>query len=391
MSRIDPECFPQLNGNWSTRVCGNCFEHEDLADMIVSYEEVGNCSYCNSTNVPTAPFEDIAEHIKNCAEANYGKAADQLPYESREGGYQASWSNTHELLVDDIGIILPNDDNGTLLADLVEALGDEAWCAFDWLSLDPDESWRSSWEEFCAVVKHDRRFYFHDIGSSRRSPDDRSPAAFFQEFGAHIDALGLVKTINAGEQLYRARVRENGEIFDTAAALGPPPANKALQSNRMNPPGIPMFYGADSEELAQSETRGKAVSIGKFETTRETLILDLADLPEVPGFFSEAHRLERYALSFLNQFAEIIILPVDRDDRTHLDYIPTQVFTEFLRDYEFGGGKIDGIRYRSALGEAGTNTVLFATPDNVVDGSADPQWGTPPERWLRLVDVKQVD
>jgi hypothetical protein len=53
------------------------------------------------------------------------------------------------------------------------------------------------------------------------------------------------------------------------------------------------------------------------------------------------------------------------DDRTHVEYVPTQVFTEFLRDYLFDGTAIDGIRYRSATGLVGANVVLFATAVNV--------------------------
>ncbi|OYW82154.1 MAG: hypothetical protein B7Z26_03880 [Asticcacaulis sp. 32-58-5] len=159
----------------------------------------------------------------------------------------------------------------------------------------------------------------------------------------------------------------------------------------MNPPGIPMFYGADNAELATAETRGKAVSVGKFVTTRETRILDLASMPAVPGFFSEASREERYALSFLHDFAKVIIQPVARDNRTHIDYIPTQVFTEYLRDYPFADGNIDGVRYRSATGEAGTNVVMFATQGNLVDGAAEDAFDQDDAAWLMLVAVEHVD
>lgn len=391
LSRIDPECFPQFSGSSSQRVCAHCFEDADLIDRIESYDEQTDCDFCGKDDAPTAPFGEIAEHIKARLEAFYGKAAEQLPFESREGGYQGDWSDTHDLLVEDVGLGLPRDDSGALLEALVDEIGENAWCEYDWLSLEPDESWRSSWEAFCEVVKHDRRFFFHDVGGRDLHPDDRSPARFFHELGALIDAQDLVQTVDPGLQLFRARVRDPGQQFVSAADLGPPPANCALQSNRMNPPGIPMFYGAELAELATAETRGKQVSIGQFESTRSIRILDLAHLPPVPGFFSEAHRTELFAIAFMTQFSDLIIQPVDRDDRTQLDYIPTQVFTEFLRDYEFEGGKIDGIKYRSATGEVGCNTVLFATPDNVEDGSPDPQWGAPPSRWLRLMDVQHVD
>ena len=130
-------------------------------------------------------------------------------------------------------------------------------------------------------------------------------------------------------------------------------------------------------------------SVGCFATLRSMRILDLAHLPAIPGFFSTAYRIDRLILAFLSDFADIIIQPVDRNDRVNVDYIPTQVFTEFIRDFEFEGGKVDGLRYRSATGEKGTNYVLFAGQGDVVNAAPqDPFMRTSP--WLELVGVKHI-
>lgn len=81
--------------------------------------------------------------------------------------------------------------------------------------------------------------------------------------------------------------------------------------------------------------------------------------------------------------------PVDRSDHVNVDYIPTQVFTEFIRDFQFKRGKIDGLRYRSATGENGTNYVLFAGHEDVV-GVAPPERFITRSPWLELVRVKHV-
>ncbi|WP_334000280.1 RES family NAD+ phosphorylase [Sphingomonas aurantiaca] len=91
----------------------------------------------------------------------------------------------------------------------------------------------------------------------------------------------------------------------------------------------------------------------------------MVDLPPIPGFFSTASRPRRQYLSFLHAFARRISLPVPRNDRTNVNYLPTQVFTEFLRDADFDGRRVDGIRYPSATGEGGSNVVLFATQTDV--------------------------
>lgn len=59
--------------------------------------------------------------------------------------------------------------------------------------------------------------------------------------------------------------------------------------------------------------------------------------------------------------------PVAQNDKGNFDYIPTQVLADFLPDYGFADGPIDGISYVTALGLQSFNTVLFATSENVTD------------------------
>lgn len=392
MSLIDPECHPQPSDRADDPVCVECFGDADLRDFVEAYDGEAGCDFCGGDDAVTAPFGDVASHINERLCTFYGKAVDQLPYESREGGYQGWNTSTYELLTEDVELDLPRDEDDELLQALIDEIGEDAWSEYDWLSLEPDESMISSWGTFCGVVKHDRRFFFHNFGAQDYGhPDERSPAQFLTELGQHIEECGRVRTEPAGYRLYRARVRADGEQHVSAAALGPPPAEAALQSNRMNPPGIPMFYGADDPSLATAETRAQAVSVGTFETTRPIRVLDLADLPDVPGFFSNADRTRIFTLSFLTAFSDLIIQPVERNDRTQIDYIPTQVFTEFLRDYPFGGGHIDGIRYRSATGHAGRNVVLFAGPGQVEGAGAEPEFLRSDAPWLRLAGVEQRD
>jgi hypothetical protein len=331
--------------------------------------------------------QDVASFIEGRMEEFYGRAVEQLPYESREGGYQGGWhTDTNDLLFGTVGLSLPKDENGELAQALIGEIGDDEWCDYDWLTLNLDESLQYGWSDFCANVKHNRRFFFHKLGGDDSGhPDDRSFFALLFEIVKLVDDLGLIKTIPAGYSLYRARPRASASAkHRSAKELGPPPEDAATQTNRMNPPGIPMFYGAETAELAVAEIRNSLFSIGRFKTNRTMRILDLAELPKVPGFFSSASQRERWGLSFLREFSQLISEPVDRDDRTHVDYIPTQVFTEFLRDFAFNQGVIDGVRYNSATGLPKANVVLFATSENVQDKHAPAE----PDEWLRLVSVK---
>ncbi len=373
-----------------TNVCARCFSDRDLIKMIRDHAGPRGCHFCERRDAPTMPFDDVVAFILERIETFYGRAGDQLPYESREGGYQAWHIDSYDVIRDEIELDLPRDASDDLFRAIVDGIGDEVWCAYDWLTLEPDDSLRFSWDRFCQIVKHSRRFFFHDIGKSEgRDPDSRSPFQLLGNVCHHAEDAGLVLTIPEGLKLFRARSRKPRHPLTSPKDLGPPPDHLATQSNRMNPPGISMFYGADRQGLAVAEIRNSMASVGCFATRRPIRILDLAHLPEIPGFFSTAYRMDRLVLSFLADFADIIIEPVDRTDRVNVDYIPTQVFTEFIRDFEFAGGKIDGLRYRSATGEKGTNYVLFAGQGDVINAEP-PESFMEANPWLDLVSVKQV-
>ncbi|MGO7400348.1 HEPN-associated N-terminal domain-containing protein [Rhizobium ruizarguesonis] len=371
------------------KVCYQCFDDEDLRRMVRNNAGPRGCDYCGGRDAATMPIDELTEFIREKVEESFSKAVDELPYESAEGGYQGWNIDSYDMIRDKLALELPRD-GGRLFQALVDGLGDDQWCEYDWLALEPNDSLRHSWGGFCQIVKHQRRFFFHEVNKSDGSePDRRSPLEFLVEVCSFAEGLGLVVERPPGLALFRARHREFGEPIRAAVDLGPPPEELATQSNRMNPPGISMFYGADRRRLALAEIRNSMASVGRFETTRPVRIMDLASIPKVPGFFSSAPRMHRLVLSFLREFAELIIQPVDRSNRINVDYIPTQVFTEFLRDFDFIGGRIDGLRYRSATGERGSNYVLFANQEAVHDLVSDRSWDAP-DPWLRLVKASQV-
>jgi hypothetical protein len=142
----------------------------------------------------------------------------------------------------------------------------------------------------------------------------------------------------------------------------------------MSPAGIVMMYVSEDAVTAINETADNpgTYAIGKFRTLRDITILDLAELPPIPSLFTELpDSLEynpRHALIFLHRLARDISRPILRDDRVHIEYVPTQVVTEYVRAAATPHvNKIDGIRYRSSRREGGISLVLFADESNVVD------------------------
>lgn len=92
-------------------------------------------------------------------------------------------------------------------------------------------------------------------------------------------------------------------------------------------------------------------------------MIDMTALPELPSIFEEDVAPRYDSVRFLRRFAEDIVLPIELDGREHIEYVPTQVFTEYLR-YAFPGRRPDGLVFSSARA-SGRNYVLFCGPESV--------------------------
>lgn len=362
-------------------VCSSCFDDDDLRNWIRDTNGPRGCDACGKFDSPTCELSKLCQHMQSCLEKYWGFAVEQLPYESAEGGYQGTTWDTTEILFDEIGLSLPRDSKDRLFYALLGELTDETWCEFDWLTLDHDVALRTSWERFCETVKHKRRFFFHSDGTDDR--DSYTPASLLEAIARISQRMGLIRDLPIKTRLWRARPDIVRGRKISAVDFGPPPVHLALQSNRMNPPGIPMLYLASTAKTALCETRANKARVGQWKIARPLRVLDLRQLPDVPGYFSDADRTDRLALRFLIRFADDVMTPVARDQHVHVDYLPSQVVTEFFRDFEFEEGRLDGIAYGSTAHPTGWNVALFAGQVDL--GFEVPEWGAPPAPWLHFV------
>ncbi len=117
-----------------------------------------------------------------------------------------------------------------------------------------------------------------------------------------------------------------------------------------------MFYGSDDMDTAIQETidptadSGKMFTGGSFVSTVPLIVLDLCSLPSMSSFFNDWDESQRNGLYFLQAFQKDLAKPIKKDGRQHIEYIPTQVFTEYVR-FEVksaNGESYDGIRYPSS-------------------------------------------
>ena len=98
---------------------------------------------------------------------------------------------------------------------------------------------------------------------------------------------------------------------------------------------------------------------------------DLTDIPEVPSIFepvSDSAEFDpRRPLRFLFGFARDVTKPVTRDNKIHIDYVPTQVLTEYLRHRSSDQtNRSDGVKYSSSKIQDGQNIVIFATREDII-------------------------
>ncbi|MBW6522627.1 hypothetical protein KZ810_03875 [Sphingomonas sp. RHCKR47] len=82
-------------------ICSDCVDEEALQAWIVSNATETECSFCGTklNEVHAAPFEPFVELVMHGLAFDWNHPDDEgIMFISREGGYQASVSQTYEVL-----------------------------------------------------------------------------------------------------------------------------------------------------------------------------------------------------------------------------------------------------------------------------------------------------
>ena len=368
-------------------VCTGCIDDYALQQVLEENPEGEECDFCDvgSPDEAVGSLRAVLDRMHERIPAEYGLAVNSLMYISAEGGYQGTTWDTWDLLRDELELELPRDGSGELFQAIVDGLGDETWCEADVALLPEADHLMASWASLCTLVKHGRRYFFlqHEYEHEDYDPQPTlSPSQILARVCEIAEREGLVRSLPTGTILYRARPQKDRELHRTMDALGPPPKQVA-GANRMSPAGVPMLYCCTSPETAVLEVaRAPAtVAVGRFETGRDLRVLDLTALPDVPSLFDAARADARQPVMFLRQFARDISKPLSPDSAPHVEYVPTQVVSEFLRFvFQPNGEPLHGIQFSSAQHPGGVCLGLFLGPAEVgADGNG----------WIRLLDVSE--
>lgn len=368
MGLVKSEWIDAQERGWQeldSHVCANCVEDPYLKMVVEDDADSLECDFCGQKTLSNsaAPVTALMGPIASAVFYYFNEPADAgVPYESREGGYAVEPTDIRDVLCS-----LPLNCNDDLFEAIADAFVNDAWvpaAGGHWASSHPNEEMHASWHSFVYLVKHEVRYFFLHDNAASGDTDNESPGNLLPTIGGLARELGLIRILARDTGFYRVRERAKDATWtlDAGSMSAPPP--QIAKAGRMNPAGISYLYMAFDSSTALAEVlHGPPCkcAIAEFHAQRELRVLDLTDLPEEPSVFDDSRRREREGLLFLYKFVEEISQPILKDGWEHVDYVPSQVVSEFFALVFTDGemGNLDGLVYPSAIRPGGKNIVLF--------------------------------
>lgn len=194
------------------------------------------------------------------------------------------------------------------------------------------------WEDFVREIKEENRFHTEIIQKEILKGMLRI----------------ICKPYKAGHIFYRARIWNDRKGFDRDH-MGAPPAAKA-SPGRANPEGISCLYLANSIDTTLHETRAGVndyATVGTFRLREDIEVVNLAAIDKISPFQEIDCGLLAINLPHLRKIGDEISKPLRRYD-SHLDYLPTQYVSDYIKRAGFAG-----IEYKSTMCREGVNFAIF--------------------------------
>ncbi len=361
-------------------ICSSCVGDTFITEWIEENGVVEKCDYCEiEVTAKCVKIEKLCDWVDEVYRENY-RPGDEYSVVI-EGQDKTDWgvmgSDPREI----IGEMLCTEE--AVVNDVVEVLSDwgnydvsrggetyyDTTSCYERIPVH-DSHYSDLWNNFCNTVKHQSRFF------------STSAIELLNELFAGTlklqltDNQALIRDINLENDerfIYRARnARGKNTRIEICLyphrGLGAPPKHSAV-AGRMNPAGIPVFYGAFDRETCLSELRlpvGDIAVSGKFEIIKPLKVMDLSILHGIYkelSLFHPSFKNKTGHLEFLQRFDGEVSRPVLPGDEL-LEYIPTQALVEYLANHH--ESNIDGLIYSSAqTGGAGKNIVVFNNASHI--------------------------
>lgn len=340
-------------------VCTEHFEDCYINKWIEDNGNRGTCTYCSRTVVPVVNMHAFIDFVRSklsgrfcpiddaglfLASSFYDDEDEEIPGFHRVGPFIApTYPEQYEDTVDMLCAYGLETSDSNLNSDIISCFNDNQWIKNDFFKEDLNEEFSRKWNSFVEIVKHQRRYTF--FCSPQFVPQEEWRGDILTEIKELCESI-LLRLIPVGFIIYRGRPNEDlASCFSDFSDLTSPPS-KYAKSNRMSAEGISLFYGAFDEDTVLREIKNycnpMSIDVGEFSVTKALSVVDLSNIPSKLSFWMPKY-YEEY--KFLHKFHDNITHPSSIEDEQI--YIPTQVFTEYLR--YLSRGPIDGIVYQSSL------------------------------------------
>ena len=366
MEQNVPEYHGEPSKDETKRICAWCVGNPWLTAQVEHRGNLGSCTYCYE-NRRTVLLETLADWTHQVISAHFVLTPDH-PTEPDDFitialglDWERDGLSPAEIVAQEAGL------DETIANDVIQLLSDvysfgavregeeDPYDNYDtrYEAVDPNpETFWKLWDRVPNEIQHRARFF--NVDAERVLDDIFGDLATLST----KDGTPVIRTLGSLDQdtfIWRARTalsKEKAEsiLESPAQELGPPPAEHAA-AGRMNPEGIPVFYGAMNLTTCIAEVRppvGSYVVAGKFKLLKEVRVLDMDLLQEVyaePNYFDPHYSDLSNRIAFLKQLVNELGRPVMPGDEAR-EYLATQIVAEYLANKT--DPRLDGILFRSS-------------------------------------------
>ena len=159
MGRVKESMMAGYSSCGDLSVCTSCFGNEAIKAYIESYNDLSECSYCDSKNRKSCKLNYVVKHIVESINFEWDDPTNAgVGWDSAEGGWLGVEPvYTYELLTTELDLDIENDN---LIHDINSSILNTEWCKKLPYSLDEDERLLYGWQRFSDFVKHNSRYIF---------------------------------------------------------------------------------------------------------------------------------------------------------------------------------------------------------------------------------------
>jgi len=347
------------------RACQSCINDRYIYNNLKKYGEMSECSYCQQRR-KTISVKEIAEELEDGITTEYTQCGMEY-YNPVNGKYTIPTVELEYILY---GVYSCRDD---LFEDICSYIETDGWYERDDEYFGDKEDisavYNKEWKTFCHIVKYETRYVF--FNQWNEDQEDERAKNILEFISKAVEKLDLIKEIPPQMGFYRGRTHcTKDKAFSSDKQLAAPPACRA-KPNRMSAEGISIFYGANDVKTALAEIYNGTepyATIAQFKNNHKLWLLDLSKVlsMKLPSLFDRKNRDKRGYIRFFKDFITMLISPVDNTPA--IEYVPTQILTEYFRHVYSFGCMFDGIIYPSVKNPHGKCYALFFNHEQCING-----------------------